>query len=390
MLVNILSALPLICVIFWLAAVLLDRNRIRVRQRSAFYLLFGELLIFHLILLLQINTPACMGVGGIMLLYFLDTLFSPLLFPILNFFVKSLTHKNITKFSTCEWLQFIPACVLTILTAVLGIYLFRTYSVDHLYDWFSPFYKGKNIAFQDPYVLSVFVLFYIVLGIQAISTVIYSFVSLHKYAGNLAQEVADFDVSNFFNMRRMVICIGLLASWGLLRYLFVLLDPESSMLWPVYALVHTVLLYIGCNWFVQIYYTANDFTLPNDTEKSCEVKVDNTNVVDDKLNGLIEEWFAREDKPYLKNGLKIADMADDINVSARHLSNYINSQYGQSFNLWINSHRIEYAKKLMLQDKKISIVELAFQCGFYDAASFSHMFKKLEGVTPKQWLSTNI
>ena len=49
--------------------------------------------------------------------------------------------------------------------------------------------------------------------------------------------------------------------------------------------------------------------------------------------------------------------------------------------------RVEYAKKLLKQkyDSKMSISQIAFLSGFYDATYFSRMFKSKVGITPQDY-----
>ncbi|MCF0192184.1 MAG: AraC family transcriptional regulator [Prevotella sp.] len=43
---------------------------------------------------------------------------------------------------------------------------------------------------------------------------------------------------------------------------------------------------------------------------------------------------------------------------------------------------MQRAKQLMEQDKEMPLSEVAYKCGFSDAAYFSKTFKQHEGITP--------
>jgi AraC family L-rhamnose operon regulatory protein RhaS len=49
--------------------------------------------------------------------------------------------------------------------------------------------------------------------------------------------------------------------------------------------------------------------------------------------------------------------------------------------------RINGAIKLMTEDRSISITKLAFLCGFNSSQYFSNTFKKIKGVSPKQFIT---
>ncbi len=54
---------------------------------------------------------------------------------------------------------------------------------------------------------------------------------------------------------------------------------------------------------------------------------------------------------------------------------------------YLTKCRIDWAVKLMKQDRSTSITKLAFACGFNSGQYFSNTFKKIKGVSPKQFLA---
>jgi AraC family transcriptional regulator len=47
--------------------------------------------------------------------------------------------------------------------------------------------------------------------------------------------------------------------------------------------------------------------------------------------------------------------------------------------------RVERAKQLLQQDQALSLAEVAACAGFSDQSQFTHHFKRLVGVTPRQF-----
>lgn len=92
-----------------------------------------------------------------------------------------------------------------------------------------------------------------------------------------------------------------------------------------------------------------------------------------------------EERPFLNNELKIADLATSLGTNVTYISNCINSQKGCSFIQFVNGYRIDYAKQLLRKhpDKKISEVWAA--SGFANETSFFRNFKALTGMTPNEW-----
>lgn len=95
--------------------------------------------------------------------------------------------------------------------------------------------------------------------------------------------------------------------------------------------------------------------------------------------------FLRQEPIYLKQGVVIGDLAVNMNIPKRILSSYINTDIGKNFNTWINSMRIEHAKKLISSSPGLTLQEIAEQSGFADNAMMSRVFKNLTGRLPSSY-----
>jgi AraC-like DNA-binding protein len=99
------------------------------------------------------------------------------------------------------------------------------------------------------------------------------------------------------------------------------------------------------------------------------------------------ELSMAESKPYLNSELKLAELAAKINTSPQNLSQVINTEFKQNFYDYINSYRVDEAKKLLLNpgyDNK-KILTIGFDVGFNSKATFNRVFKKLTGLTPTEY-----
>ena len=86
---------------------------------------------------------------------------------------------------------------------------------------------------------------------------------------------------------------------------------------------------------------------------------------------------------YGKNIL-LEDMAAEASLSPSHFARLFKQTIGQSPYQFLMSYRIEQAKR-MLDNPNQLLVDIAIECGFSDQAHFSRVFKKIEGLTPKQY-----
>lgn len=82
--------------------------------------------------------------------------------------------------------------------------------------------------------------------------------------------------------------------------------------------------------------------------------------------------------------ISLQEVADHCFVSQWHLSKLLNRHLGQAFYDLLNAERIRRAKEL-LEDPSLCISEIGEQVGYADTAHFSRVFKKLEGVSAKEW-----
>ncbi|WP_444363238.1 helix-turn-helix domain-containing protein [Prevotella sp.] len=101
------------------------------------------------------------------------------------------------------------------------------------------------------------------------------------------------------------------------------------------------------------------------------------------------EWTQRADKPYLKESITIMQVAEQMGLNTRLLSNYLNSVKGRNFNAWINYLKVEETKRMLLADRSMQLSEIAYKMGFSDLASMSKRFKSIEGMPPSVYRQTH-
>jgi AraC-like DNA-binding protein len=102
-----------------------------------------------------------------------------------------------------------------------------------------------------------------------------------------------------------------------------------------------------------------------------------------------------QDKPYLDPDLKIASLAQQLDVSVHHLSQVINSDNaagkGRNFYDFVNSYRIREVLAMFDDPGKDqeNILNIAFDSGFTSKATFNRVFKKQTGKTPLEYRQAN-
>lgn len=82
--------------------------------------------------------------------------------------------------------------------------------------------------------------------------------------------------------------------------------------------------------------------------------------------------------------LGLAALARECGVSVRHFSRLFRNTTGQTLGDYTARLRVERAKAL-LAESRLLVKEVAFRCGFDSAAAFSAAFRRMVGVTPRQF-----
>jgi AraC family L-rhamnose operon transcriptional activator RhaR/AraC family L-rhamnose operon regulatory protein RhaS len=87
---------------------------------------------------------------------------------------------------------------------------------------------------------------------------------------------------------------------------------------------------------------------------------------------------------HFTEALSIVDLAKQANMSVRHFTRIFHNVYKSSPNAYIIQHRIQYSYSL-LKNSDLTIADVAYKCGFNDSTYYTRQFKKLTGITPKQY-----
>lgn len=91
---------------------------------------------------------------------------------------------------------------------------------------------------------------------------------------------------------------------------------------------------------------------------------------------------------FLNPSLSLGDVAERIHSNKTYVSRLVNSLDSEGFPNLINTLRVDYAQRYIVEHRKAKQTEIAAACGFVSASTFNNTFKRITGVTPKIWLAT--
>lgn len=110
----------------------------------------------------------------------------------------------------------------------------------------------------------------------------------------------------------------------------------------------------------------------------------------ERYKNLLLDYMENE-KPFLKNKVSLQEVASAIHIPGHHLSQVLNDKINQNFFDFINGYRIKVLKEKLKdpKNKHLTILGIAYDCGFNSKASFNRIFKKNTGLTPSEYLKMN-
>lgn len=157
-----------------------------------------------------------------------------------------------------------------------------------------------------------------------------------------------------------------------------------SFYYPVYLWMVFILYWIISRGFIQTTKIKPDALLPQKIvtyslpEKESEVYIG-------KLKNCMDE-----DKLFLRSKLSLNELAEHININSKYLSQIINTNFNKSYTEYINTYRIEYAKKelLSIKNTNLTISAISENCGFNSKSTFNETFKKFTNQTPSQFMKS--
>lgn len=255
-----------------------------------------------------------------------------LLGPLFLFYIQTLVSKNTFRLYA---LHFIPAFVI----AALSPYL----TLDDFW------YRGGYSA----------LLYY---------TLVYLVVGWYLFVRNY--DKARFGSVIFI----LLITISLFQLSYFSNYILRLTPYEAG------AVVHSLLIYV-----ISFLVLKNNNVFSQEKKK----KYDNLNLSKEEVERYKQKLLLvmQEKKPYLDNDFSLARCSELTGIPSYMLSYIMSESLKQNFLHFINSYRIEEAKKILTNPTKqhLSIAGIAHDSGFNTLSSFNTAFKKFTGLTPSNY-----
>jgi len=285
--------------------------------------------------------------------------------PLLFLYIRTLTSPD-KKFDKTDFLHFIPF-------VLCAIYLLPYYlqSSGAKFQVLLSEYTDESLG-QWYYVRSaVFITQTLVYLILIVLTIV-------KYSQSVKRSNSPHDRAVLFEVRFFVIATAVLWCAVVLRYA---LERMPNLLVPLGAsLLVYAMGYLKMRR-PEIQGSGTEELSSKKYEKSTLTPARSERYLDKLLN------LMEKEKPFTDGDLTIQKLAEKLSIPAHHLSQTINERLGQTFSDFINSYRVEEAKRKLLDPalKHLSVLGIAEEVGFNSKSSFNAVFKKHTNMTPSEF-----
>ncbi len=93
------------------------------------------------------------------------------------------------------------------------------------------------------------------------------------------------------------------------------------------------------------------------------------------------EWL----RTHFDENITVAELAEQFNYNPTYLTALIKKHTGFTITELLSQYRINVAKGLLSSDSSTSVRRVALLCGFSDEKYFMRVFRKIAGMTPKEY-----
>lgn len=304
--------------------------------------------------------------------------------PFLYMYVAALTDQN--KIKKSWYFHFIPAAAAYLL--LTGFYLRPSVEKIHIYENNGLGYEKLVSFIRLPIIPS------------GVAYVCLSLITLKKHRANIATK---FSYSEKINLDWLVyLTIGISAIW-----LSIIFGNDIS----TFLLVDLFILFIGYFGIKQVgiftnsmangqlmgtdmaiiadYEEVKDPELNSKTVEGERTKYQKTTIGNELMSKIHQELtvLMQTEELFKDPELKLDQLAARLDVQSNTLSQVINSKEQRNFYDYINDFRVREFQRIVVlpENSKFTLLSLAFQVGFNSKTSFNRNFKKVTGLSPREF-----
>jgi len=216
------------------------------------------------------------------------------------------------------------------------------------------------------------------------SYVIACFILISRYALKLQEKHSNMEKAHLSWLRALVAGFTIVMLFELILsaskifthyhyiYFYIGLTRYYTTFFLVNLLVFTAIRFFGM--FEQV----NEADLPKKPADEFAINPQEAESINERI---------KQEKLYLDPDITLDSLAETLEIMSRDLSMIINRHFGANFYTFINSYRIDEAKRMLKdsEQRDTTITDIYLAVGFNSKSVFYTFFKKLEGMTPTKY-----
>ncbi|MBL0682436.1 helix-turn-helix domain-containing protein [Aquimarina mytili] len=314
--------------------------------------------------------------------------------PLLYFYVKSVTTSDF-KFTKKGYYHFIPGLLYFLFKMVVLIYDSNQPGFDEVQNG----YLVVNLQWK--YIEPILTIFTIC---QMLLYLAFTFQLYYLYRRNIQHFFSNTYKLELNWIRNFLYIYSFLFIYEVLQIVINLSITELSwkQKWWEQFFSALAIIYIGIKgYFTETIKLTNlnygnmnaifhNYILQPEVlqaEKKIESKTQSSDFIikKERLQNFIEN-----EKPYLDPDLNLVELSKKLNMTRAELSELINEGFRLNFNDFINKYRVDAVKQMLTNGKnqQLSLLGIAYECGFNSKATFNRVFKKVTQTSPTEYLKS--
>lgn len=297
--------------------------------------------------------------------------------PLLLWYTRSLVYKNYAL-SKRDLIYLLPFALYLVhqLFFYYGLEFNEKKSLQEGYDlYFAPKYMNYVTIFRD--------VFRFALGCMCL-------IEIRRFSKHLLGNYSDIEKLELNWLKLLVIGFTAIRGWSVLVVFLVMLSVIFGINtdFEIMGLLGNYTTFILISML--IFFSLGHSSVCEGLDHRENDQPEKEEVAKDKAKPEHVEALTQcmeQKKPYLVSALTLEKLATQLQLPPRTLSNIINRHFECNFFEFINSYRIEEAKRL-LSDQQYAdknMLEVMYDVGFNSKATFNTLFKKKLGMTPSEY-----
>lgn len=302
--------------------------------------------------------------------------------PLIYFYVKAITTSNFT-FRKKDWLHFVLA---------FSLILFRLtiYFYDSLQPGFDDTQNGiLKLSIDEPIIspLWVFVSF-----AQMLLYLAFTFQLFYNYRKRIREYFSNTYKLELNWILSFLIAFTLLFLYSSLQDIVgsLIIELNYKQRWWLNIFMALIVLFVGVKGYFTDTTKLNklSFSFSPNPESIPQQKNNSSEFLESDLERV--STFMNTEKPYLNPDLNLSDLSKSLDLTRAELSKIINTGFGKNFNDFINEYRVNTFKAKLKsgEHQQLSLLGIAYDCGFNSKATFNRVFKKITQSSPTEFLNT--